>query len=92
MRDEVPNPVFSSNVESTYEMVDLHDGLWYRARSPMGVVNEGLWTVDEDGEGNLVLAVELEADCNLMLKAVVKSQVEISTKQIHKALLENLKA
>ncbi|KAG6358043.1 hypothetical protein INS49_013927 [Diaporthe citri] len=86
VRNDVPNPVFDSNVNTEYEVVDLVDGIWYRASSAMGVVNEGLWTVEE-GPGGLELRVNIQVDCNAMLKGLVKGQVQSGVEQIHKNLL-----
>lgn len=90
VRNEVPNPVFDSNVETTYFMVNLADGLWYHAASPMGVINEGLWEVKE-GAGGLELLVTIQVECNMVLKPIVKGQVKTSAEQIHKALVGIMK-
>lgn len=89
VRNDVPNPVFDSKVNTEYEVVDLVDGLWYRASSAMGVVNEGLWTVDEGPDG-LQLKVSIQIDCNMMLKGLVKGQVQSGAEQIHKNLLASM--
>lgn len=86
VRNDVPNPVFDSKVNTEYEVVDLADGIWYRASSAMGVVNEGLWTVEE-GSGGLELRVNIQVECNAMLKGLVKGQVQSGAEQIHKNLL-----
>lgn len=86
VRNDVPNPVFDSKVNTEYEVVDLVDGLWYRASSAMGVVNEGLWTIEE-GSGGLELCVSIQVECNAMLKGLVKGQVQSGAEQIHKNLL-----
>lgn len=86
VRNDVPNPVFDSKVNTEYEVVDLADGLWYRASSAMGVINEGLWTVEEGSDG-LQLKVSIHVDCNMMLKGLVKGQVQSGAEQIHKNLL-----
>lgn len=75
VRNDVPNPVFDSKV-TVYEVVDLVDGLWYRAKSAMGVVNEGLWTVEERPDG-LQLCVNIQVECN----------IESGAEQIHKNLV-----
>lgn len=90
VRNEVPNPVFDSNVESTYWMVNLIDGLWYYAISPMSVTNESLWTVKE-ASGGLELVVTTQVECNMMLKLIVKGQATSSLQQIHGALVEIMK-
>lgn len=87
VRNEVPNPVFDSNVTTTYTFVNLNDGLWYWASSPMGVQNEGLWTV-KDGANGLELAVSVQVDCNMMLKPVVKGQVQSGSEEIHKNMVQ----
>lgn len=86
VRNDVPNPVFDSKVNTEYEVVDLVDGIWYRASSAMGVVNEGLWTVEE-GSGGLELRVSIQVECNAMLKGLVKGQVQSGAEQIHKNLI-----
>lgn len=76
-------------------MRNLEDGLWYRAQSPMGVVNEGRWTVKQEqgGEGQeVVLEVVQEVECSLVLRAVVKGRVESSIRQIHGSLVASLGA
>lgn len=52
----------------------------------MGVINEGLWTVKEVA-GGLELHGTLQVDCNLVLKPVVKSQVESASAQLVKNLV-----
>ncbi|KAH8757265.1 hypothetical protein F5883DRAFT_428950, partial [Diaporthe sp. PMI_573] len=86
VRNDVPNPVFDSKINTQYEIVDLADGLWYRASSAMGVVNEGLWTVEKGPDG-LDLKVSIQVECNAMLKGLVKGQVQSGAEQIHKNLL-----
>lgn len=86
VRNEVPNPVFDSNVNTTYTLINLKDGLWYWASSPMGVNNEGLWTVQEGANG-LELLVSVQIDCNMVLKPVVKGQVQSSSEEIHRNLV-----
>lgn len=90
IRNEVPNSFFDSNVTSTYNVVDLEDGLWYYATSPMGVTNTAVWEVKEAGNG-LELRVTLQVECSVMLKSVVKGQVTSSVQQIHKTLVERMK-
>lgn len=87
VRNEVPNPVFDSNVTSKYTFVDLKDGLWYLATSPMGVSNEAVWTI-KDAAAGLELVVSVLVDCNMMLKPVVKAQVEAGTDEIAKKLVQ----
>lgn len=86
VRNDVPNPVFDSKVNTEYVVVDLVDGLWYRASSAMGVVNEGLWTV-EAGPDGLELKVSIQVECNAMLKGLVKGQVQSGAEGISKNLL-----
>jgi hypothetical protein len=85
VRNDVPNPVLDSKVNTTYEVVDLVDGLWCRATSAMGVVNEGLWTVEE-GPSGLELKVSMQVECNVMLRALVKGHVQSGAEEIHKNL------
>lgn len=73
-------------VNTKYEVVDLVDGIWYRATSAMGVVNEGLWKV-EGGSGGLELLMSIQVECNMMLKELVKGQFQSGTEQIYKNLL-----
>ncbi|KAL1862900.1 hypothetical protein Daus18300_008230 [Diaporthe australafricana] len=90
VRNDVPNPVFDSKVNTVYEVVDLVDGLWYRAKSAMGVLNEGLWTIEEGPDG-LQLCVNIQVECNMALKGLVKGQVQSGAEQIHKNLLAVMK-
>ncbi|CAN8097036.1 unnamed protein product [Discula destructiva] len=89
VRSEVPNPIRDSSVDSMYVVVDLVDGMWYAAASPMGVKNEALWTVKE-AAGGLELSVVLNVECNVMLKSVVKGQSSTSSQQILDALVKKL--
>lgn len=63
--------------------------MFYYAASPMGVNNEARWTIKEVG-GGLELHASVFVECNMMLKPVVKSQVETGLKQISAALIQKM--
>lgn len=63
--------------------------MFYYASSPMGVSNEARWTIKEVGSG-LELHASVFVECNMMLKPVVKGQVETSCKQIAAALVQRM--
>lgn len=91
VHDHVPNPVYSSNVKSNEEMVDFADGLWVRVRSPMGVMMETTWTVQEGKEsGELELVEDVYVSCNRMLMGLVKSSVEANWQKIHEKIVARM--
>lgn len=63
--------------------------MFYYATSPMGVSNEARWTVKEV-DGGLELHASVFVECNMMLKPVVKGQVETGTKQIAAVLIQRM--
>lgn len=69
--------------------MDVDDGLFYYASSPMGVTNEARWTVKE-ANGGLELTLSIFVECNMMLKPVVKGQVEVDSKKIASALVARM--
>lgn len=71
--------------------MDRVDGLWYLATSPMSVINKGTWEVKE-GAGGLELNVSILIECSMVLKPMVKSQVQSNTNQLHKILIDAMQA
>ncbi|KAI1369240.1 hypothetical protein F5Y08DRAFT_334652 [Xylaria arbuscula] len=90
--DELPNPVWSSNVVSREEFVDHNEGTWVRIKSPMGVVMETRWSIRENDEkeGILELVEDVFINCSRLVMGIVKGQVENNWRGIHKKLIDKL--
>lgn len=88
--DEVPNPVWSSNVVSKEEFVNIPDGLWVRIHSPMGIVMETTWTVREKADGELELVEDVIISCSKLLMTIVKGQVDGNWRGIHKKIIDRV--
>ncbi|KAH7027504.1 uncharacterized protein B0I36DRAFT_327228 [Microdochium trichocladiopsis] len=88
LTDEMPNPVFSSTINSRLEYVNLEKGLWTRVNSPMGVVLETAWIVVDaaDGSGALELHQDIVISCSRMLVGIVKGNIEANRGGIHKLI------
>lgn len=67
------------------------DGLWYQATSPMSVINKATWEVKEGASG-LELHASILVECSMVLKPIVKGQVQSNTNELLKLLLEAMKA
>jgi hypothetical protein len=81
----MPNPVWSSEIGSREEFVDLEDGMWTRIRSPMGVVMETRWSVTESE-----LVQDVMIFCNRMLMGIVRGQTEANFDGIHERMLKGM--
>ncbi|KAI1810096.1 hypothetical protein GGS20DRAFT_568993 [Poronia punctata] len=97
--DNMPNPVWTSNVVSTEEFVDTEEGVWVRIRSPLGVVMETLWSIrvrekkeeqQEEGEGELELVEDVTISASRLVLGIVKGQVEGNWKGIHQKFIDRL--
>ncbi|KAI1429964.1 hypothetical protein F5Y12DRAFT_709512 [Xylaria sp. FL1777] len=88
--DELPNPVWSSNVVSREEFVDHSEGMWVRIHSPMGVVMDTHWSVRDDKKGGLELVEDIIINCSRLVMGLVKAQVDNNWPGIHKLLIGKL--
>ncbi|KAJ3036856.1 hypothetical protein HDV00_002339 [Rhizophlyctis rosea] len=88
--DNVPNPVYSSSIVSTEELVDTATGLWVRVKSPLSVVMETKWEIREISEGSYEIVQTVHIDANRMLIGLVKSQVEAGYEAIYTALIKGM--
>lgn len=88
LTDELPNPVFSSTINSRLEYVNLEQGLWTRVNSPMGVSLETAWTVKEgeSGGGVLELHQDIVISCSKVLVGTVKGNIEANRGGVHKLI------
>lgn len=78
VKDKYENPIMGSDINSTYEFIDMADGFWVRVRSPMGTTMESTFTVREkgDGSGNLEVVQECDCKCNKALSSIVKKDLD----------------
>ncbi|KXJ91465.1 hypothetical protein Micbo1qcDRAFT_233953 [Microdochium bolleyi] len=89
LTDDLPNPFFSSTINSRLEYLNLESGLWTRVSSPMGVVLETAWIIRDaessggDG-GDLELHQEIVITANKMLMGTVRGKIEANRGGIHK--------
>jgi hypothetical protein len=86
----LPAGLWDSNVVSTYEFSDLEDGLFVRIRSPLSVVMDTTWTIQETEDGQFQLVEDVFINCSRLLVGVVKGQCEGGWKEIHENLLAGL--
>jgi len=86
LTDELPNPVFSSTINSRLEYVNLERGLWTRVNSPMGVSLETAWIVKEGSGGALELHQDIVISCSKVLIGTVKGNIEANRGGIHKLI------
>ncbi|KAI6383292.1 hypothetical protein MCOR25_000212 [Pyricularia grisea] len=76
VKNKYENPIMGSDIKSTYEFIDTTEGVFVRVHSPMGVVMESFWTVQEKGDGSLELVHELQGKCNKALAGIAKKDAD----------------
>lgn len=92
VKDKYENPIMGSDINSTYEFIDLADGFWIRVRSPMGTTMESTFTVREKGDesGDLEVAQECDCRCNKALSSIVKKDLDKNYILVHENLAQRL--
>ncbi|KAK6858216.1 hypothetical protein PG995_005915 [Apiospora arundinis] len=92
VKDKYENPIMGSDINSTYEFIDLADGFWIRVRSPMGTTMESAFTVREkgDGSGDLEVVQECDCKCNKALSSIVKKDLDKNYILVHEKLAQKL--
>ncbi|KAL2259359.1 hypothetical protein VTK26DRAFT_6984 [Humicola hyalothermophila] len=94
----IPAGIWDTNVVSTYEFVDVRDGVFVRIRSPLSVVMETFWEVraversGEEGDGKEVpeLVEDVTIRCSRLLVGLVKKECENGWKKIHAKMYKRL--
>lgn len=87
----LPAGIWDSDINSTYEFLNVERGVFVRVRSPLGVVMETLWTVEETKTGSLELVEELIMSCSRLLAGTIAKTSEASWEQIHQSMINKLK-
>ncbi|KAM3551250.1 hypothetical protein ARSEF4850_007962 [Beauveria asiatica] len=72
----------------TDKMIDVHDGVFVRIRSPMSVMMESLWLVKETEQGRLELVEEQVITASRLLMSTVKSMSEAGWEGIHASMIK----
>ncbi|KAK0728980.1 hypothetical protein B0T21DRAFT_204236 [Apiosordaria backusii] len=88
--DIVHTTIWDSKVVSTYEFIDITNGVFVRIKSPMGIVMDTVWQVRERKDGGWDLVEDLEIRCNRLLVGVVKGQCEEGWGKIHGKMIKRL--
>jgi hypothetical protein len=88
----LPAGLWDSNVVSTYEFTDLPNGVFVRIRSPMSVVMDTVWTIQnaEGDDAGLVLHEDVTMSSSKLLLGIVKSACETNWTKIHAKMLSKL--
>ncbi|RDA84190.1 hypothetical protein CP532_0266 [Ophiocordyceps camponoti-leonardi (nom. inval.)] len=79
----IPTWIWHGDMTSTYEFVDIENGLFARIRGPLNVVLEVVWEVRETENGEVKLVSDLVIKCSRILRGVAKSVCEDGRKRIH---------
>lgn len=92
----LPAGLWDSEVVSTYEFVDVADGVFVRIRSPMGVVLETVWSISGGGDGAKTPTPEMREQvtikCSRLLVGPVKGACQSNWKSIHENLIAGIKS
>ncbi|KAJ0118243.1 hypothetical protein J7T55_009026 [Diaporthe amygdali] len=70
--ETMPKGIWGSSVESSYEFTDIQLGLFARIKSPLNVVMDTFWSIEEK-DGGLELVEACEIKCSRLLIGIVKS-------------------
>lgn len=84
----LPAGLWDSDVVSTYEFMNVENGVFVRIRSPMSVLMESLWRVRETDEGKFELVEEQIITASRLLVSTVKSISESGWKGLHASMLK----
>ncbi|KAK8029685.1 hypothetical protein PG993_010976 [Apiospora rasikravindrae] len=90
VKDKYENPIMGSDIESSYEFIDIADGVFVRVRSPMGTNFESTFTVRAKGSGELEIVQECDCKCNKALSSIVKKDLDKNYTIIHENLAQQL--
>jgi len=83
----LPAGLWDTDIVSRYEFCPIERGVFVRIRSPLGIVLESTWTVDETA-GTLVEEILIRA--SRLLVPVLRSQCESGWRDIHRTMLAPL--
>ncbi|KAJ6782490.1 hypothetical protein PWT90_05293 [Aphanocladium album] len=84
----LPAGLWDSDVVSTYEFINVDNGVFVRIRSPMSVVMESLWLIKETEDGTVEVVEEQVIIASRLLMSTVKSMSESGWKEIHASMLK----
>jgi hypothetical protein len=87
----LPAGIWTSDVESTYEVFPVTLGSFVRIKSPLGVVMESVWQVHECVDGGSELTEDVVIKCSRLLASFVKNSCEAGYKEVHRKMLEKFK-
>ncbi|KAK7959236.1 uncharacterized protein PG986_004090 [Apiospora aurea] len=90
VKDKYENPIIGSDIESTYEFIDLADGFFVRVRSPMGTTMESTFVLRDKGNGDLEVVQECDCKCNKALSSMVKKDLDKNYIIIHENLAQRI--
>jgi hypothetical protein len=88
----LPAGLWDSDILSTYEFMNVADGLFVRIQSPMSIVMESVFSIKDGGDGKLEMWEVVNIACSRLLIGVIKGQCEGNWKSIHQNMLAVLKA
>ncbi|KAJ3492805.1 hypothetical protein NLG97_g5138 [Lecanicillium saksenae] len=84
----LPAGLWDSDVVSTYEFLNVENGVFVRIRSPMNILMESLWLVKETEDGKAEVVEEQMIAASRLLIGTVKSVSEAGWKDIHASMLK----
>jgi hypothetical protein len=90
--DVVPNPVWNSNVVSTYALIDVASGVMTKVLSPLGITTDTLWQIREREDGTFELVEDVLITCSRLLVGMVKGQTEKGWPKIHGNIMKRLES
>ncbi|TLS31510.1 hypothetical protein PpBr36_02725 [Pyricularia pennisetigena] len=90
VKNKYENPIMGSDIKSTYEFIDTADGIFIRVHSPMGVVMESFFTVQEKADGSLELVHELQGRCNKALAGIAKKDSDKNYDLLASIIVKNM--
>jgi len=87
----LPAGLWDSDVVSTYEFINLDKGIFVRTRSPLNIIMENVWTIQEksDGSGH-ELKEDVVIQCSRLLVGVIRKTFESTWGDLHARLLERI--
>ncbi|ATY60467.1 hypothetical protein A9K55_006680 [Cordyceps militaris] len=84
----LPAGLWDSDVVSTYEFINVDNGVFVRIRSPMNVMMESLWLVKDAEDGKVELVEEQVITASRLLMGTVKSMSETGWEGIHASMIK----
>jgi hypothetical protein len=86
----LPAGLWDSDAVSTYEFINIERGFFMRIRSPLSIVMESVWQINDKDDGAYEMVEEIVIKCSRLLIGVIKSTCDSGWEGIHAKMMAHL--